>query len=153
MKQFTRLILIWALALSAFSFVSAQTASPESQISEFDVNGMKVLIKRRAGTPTVAAGLFFRGGVRNMTPENAGIEGFMLSAAVEGSKNFPLQTMRKETSRIGTAIGASSTYDYSVLSMASTKPNFEKSWQIFVDVALNPEFAPESVERTREGIL
>ena len=153
MKQFSRLILVWALALSTCSFVSAQTASPESQISEFDVNGMKVLIKRRAGTPTVAAGLFFRGGVRNMTPENAGIEGFMLSVATEGGKNFPLQTLRKETSRIGTAIGSASTYDYSVLSLATTKPNFEKSWQMFVDVALNPAFAPESVERTREGIL
>jgi hypothetical protein len=34
-------------------------------VSEFDVNGMKVLIKKRPGTPTVAAGLFFPGGVRN----------------------------------------------------------------------------------------
>src|SRR3982751_541028 len=121
MKLFTRLILLWACALSATSFVPAQTASPETQLSEFGVNGMKVLIKRRAGTPTVAAGLFIRGGVRNMTAENAGIEGFMLSVATEGSKNFPLQTLRKETSKIGTAIGSASTYDYSVLSLASTK--------------------------------
>jgi predicted Zn-dependent peptidase len=153
MKLFSRLVLMATIAVAGVTFSFSQTASPESQISEFDVNGMKVLIKRRAGTPTVAAGLFFRGGVRNMTAENAGIEGFMLSAATESSKNFPLQTLRKETSKIGTAIGSSSTYDYSVLSMASTKPNFEKSWQMFVDVAINPTFAPDVVERTREGIL
>lgn len=124
-----------------------------AQITEFDVNGLKVLIKRRPGTPTVAAGLFFRGGVRNVTAENAGIENFVLSAAAEGTKNFPRQKLRKETSSIGTVISAGSNYDYSVLALACTKLDFDRSWAMFTDVALNPTFAAEDVERVREATL
>ena len=77
----TRFLLTLFVSASIFVCASAQTNSTEPQVTELDVNGMKVLIKRRPGTPTVAAGLFFRGGVQNMTPENAGIEGFTLAAA------------------------------------------------------------------------
>ena len=151
--RFARAILLIVAASVVPASINAQAASSTPQVTEFDVNGMKVLIKRRPGTPTVAAGLFIRGGVRNMTAENAGIEGFMLNAATEGSKSFPVQVMRREISRTGTAIGSSSTYDYSVLSMISTKPNFDRSWDMFVDVSLNPAFTSESVERVRDTIV
>jgi hypothetical protein len=88
------LLMLCIIGASLFVSASAQIPAPEPQITAFDVNGLKVLIKRRPGTPTVAAGLFFRGGVQNMTPENAGIEGFTLAAATEGGKLFPLQTLR-----------------------------------------------------------
>jgi zinc protease len=146
------LVLFLLLTLLQVNAVRAQT-DPAANITEFDVNGMKVLIKRRPGTPTVAAGLFFRGGVANTTAENAGIENFTLAASTEGSKAYPRQQLRKETSRVGTVIGSGANYDYSALTLASTKDSFENSWRIFVDVALNPSFAPEYVERVRENIL
>lgn len=142
-------LLILAIFLSPFSAAHAQTSAAK-QITEFDVNGMKVLIKRRPGTPTVAAGLFFRGGVRNVTAANAGIEGFTLNVAAEGTKNFPRQKLRKETSRIGTVITAGSNYDFSVLALACTKQDLDASWAMFTDIALNPAFAPEDIERVRE---
>lgn len=145
--------IIFSIVISPFSTLRAQTATAASQITEFDVNGMKVLIKRRPGTPTVAAGLFFRGGVRNITAENAGIESFVLSVAGEGSKSFPRQKLRKEASRIGTVISGGSTYDFSTLALACTKQHFESSWAMFTDVALNPAFATEDIERIREATL
>lgn len=150
-KFATAVVIVTALASG---MVRAQTApAPASQVTEFEVNGLKVLVKRRPGTPTVAAGLYIRGGVSNFTAENAGIEGFMLRVAAEGSKNYPRQKLRKETSRVGTIISPGSTYDYSVLALASTKENFDTSWAMFTDVALNPAFAPEDIQRTREGLL
>src|SRR4051812_815139 len=53
-------------------------AKQAALVTEFDVNGLKVLMKRREGSLTVAAGLFIVGGVRNVTPQNAGIESLML---------------------------------------------------------------------------
>jgi predicted Zn-dependent peptidase len=144
--------LLLILTLLPFTAVQAQTTAG-ANVTEFDVNGMKVLIKRRPGTPTVAAGLFIRGGVANTTAENAGIENFTLSSSVEGSKSYPRQRLRKETTRAGTVISAGATYDYSAISMASTKGSFEDSWKIFVDVAINPLFDPDSVERIRQNIL
>src|SRR5688572_12999162 len=96
--------LLLILTLLPFTAVRAQTSG--ANVTEFDVNGMKVLIKRRPGTPTVAAGLFFRGGVANTTAENAGIESLTLSSSVEGSKSYPRQKLRKETTKVGTVINA-----------------------------------------------
>ena len=119
-------------------------------VTEFDVNGLKVLIKQRPGSLTVAGGLFFRGGSRNITAENAGIESLMLDVATEASANFPRERMRTELSRMGTVIGASENYDYSVLSVTSTRFNFDRSWQIFVDVALRPAFTKQDFDLVRD---
>jgi zinc protease len=115
-------------------------------VTEFDVNGLKVLVKRRAGSQTVATGLFLRGGSRNISAENAGIESLMLDAATEGSANFPRDRLRTELARMGTLMSASENYDYSVLSLTSTRSNFDHSWEIFADVALRPAFMKEDFE-------
>ncbi len=148
-----RVLIFFVFAAASFPVLGQAGTATASQVTEFDVNGMKVLVKRRQGAPTVAAGLFIRGGVRNTDAKNAGIENFALSAAVEGSKSFPTQKLRKETSRVGTVISAGSNYDFSVIALASTKASFDSSWQMFTDLALNPAFAPENVERIRSNIL
>src|SRR5213592_2918012 len=76
-------------------------------VSEFDVNGLKILVKRREGSQTVAAGLFIRGGSENIGASNAGIEELMLNVATEASVGFPRDQMRKEMSRMGTVISES----------------------------------------------
>ena len=115
-------------------------------VTEFDVNGLKVLVKKRAGSLTVAGGLFLRGGSRNITADNAGIESLMLAVANEASANFPREKMRSQLSRMGTAIGSGENYDYSVLSFTSTRPNFDRSWEIFTDVVLRPAFTKQDFE-------
>ncbi|HEX8177425.1 MAG TPA: pitrilysin family protein [Pyrinomonadaceae bacterium] len=135
------------------SVIDKIEATQAALVSEFDVNGMKVLIKRRAGSQTVAAGLFIRGGARNITAENAGIENLMLSAAVEASAGFPRERLRSELSRMGTAFGSSVNYDYSTLSMASTRPNFDRSWEIFTDIALRPSLTKEDVAIAQSRIV
>jgi hypothetical protein len=36
--------------------------------------------------------------------------------------------------------GESVSYDYSALAMTATRANFDRSWDIFTDVALHPAF-------------
>jgi zinc protease len=158
-RIFIHALIFAGLFLSLFQGASAQTtarASIKDQaalVSEFDVNGLKVLVKRRANVPTVSAGLFVRGGARNLNQKNAGIESFMLEAAIEGSQKFPRETLRRELARTGSVIGSGANNDFSALSLASTRENFDRSWEIFTDLALNPTFAPEDVERVRARIL
>ena len=91
--------------------VQSVVAKQAALVSEFEVNGLKVLLKRREGSLTVAAGLFIRGGAANINAQNAGIETLMLSAATEATTNFPRARMRSELSRMGTVIGSSSNND------------------------------------------
>ncbi|MGI8786145.1 MAG: M16 family metallopeptidase [Pyrinomonadaceae bacterium] len=128
-------------------------AEQANLVTEFDVNGLKVLVKRRLNTPTVAAGLFIRGGARNLTDKTAGIENLMLETSTEASKKFPREALRRELSSTGSGLGAGVSNDYSVLSLASTRKNFDRSWDVFTDIALNPSFAPEDIEQARSAIL
>ena len=122
-------------------------------VTEFEVNGLKVLVKRREGSQTVVAGLFMRGGSRNVTAENAGVEALMLDVATEASQSFPREQMRRALSRMGTGLTYGINYDYSVLTMGSTRRYFDRSWDIFADSALHPSFAPEDFQRVKSRTL
>lgn len=157
---FMKRLLVLAVLTAALAFnAAAQTNSADTvaaqaaQVTELDVNGLKVLVKRRPAAATVAMGLFVRGGARNINEKNAGIESLMLSSAVEAGKKYPRQTVRRELSRAGSGIGSATSRDYSVVSMATTRPHFNRLWDIFTDVTINPAFVPEDIERNRQTIL
>lgn len=146
--------MIFTFALVGFAQQQQQASIAEqaSRVTEFDVNGLKVLVKRRANSPTVAAGLFIRGGARNITAQNAGIENFMLDVATEGSKNYPREALRRELARTGSDVGSATSNDYSVLNLSSTRQNFDRSWNVFTDIALNPTFAAADIEQARQSL-
>jgi zinc protease len=172
-KWFSRIVaglLPVALCLLLTTVLAAQTPTPTAtpaptpdfqsviarqaaQVTELDVNGLKVLVKRREGSQTVAVQLYIRGGAGNITSNNAGVEAFMLNVASEASASFPRDRMRKELARMGTVIGGSVNYDYSALSMAATRANFDRSWDIFTDVATHPAFTKEDVELVKSRLV
>ncbi|MGB7068816.1 MAG: pitrilysin family protein [Pyrinomonadaceae bacterium] len=141
------------------SWSSAQTGKIEniseqaSLVTEFEVNGLKVLLKRREAAPTVAVGLFIKGGSRNIDPKTAGIEHLTLNSAVEAGKKFPREAARREASRSGSSISAAAGPDFSAISLASTRQSFDRMWNVFIDVTLNPTFASPDVERVRQLII
>jgi len=156
------LCLLLTTAMPAQTPAPSPAASPDFQsviarqaslVSELDVNGLKVLVKRREGSQTVAVQLYIRGGAGNITSSNAGVEAFMLSVASEASTGFPRDRMRKELARMGTVIGGSVNLDYSALSMAATRTNFDRSWDIFTDVALRPAFMKEDVDLVKSRLV
>jgi predicted Zn-dependent peptidase len=116
-------------------------------VTELEVNGLKVLVKQREGSQTVAAALFLRGGARNVTAENAGIESLMLDMATEATAAFPRERLRRELARTGTVLSAGVNLDYSGMTLGSTRQHFDRAWEIFVDAALHPSFAPDDFER------
>ena len=64
-RIFVAVALLSASAIAqstGFDNVTAQA----SLVTEFDVNGMKVIYKRRPNSATVSSGLFFRGGAREI---------------------------------------------------------------------------------------
>lgn len=149
---------ILLLLLLSFSISFAQTTRTDSssaaeQVTEFEVNGLKVLVKRRPSSPTVAAALFIRGGARNVDEKNAGIEDLALRSAIEAGKKYTRQMVRRELSRTGSGIGATAGQDFSIVSMGATRPNFDRVWNIFTDVVLNPAFAADDIERNRRTTL
>lgn len=133
---------------------SARAVSDAARlVTEFEVNGLKVLVKRREGSQSVVAGLFLRGGASNVNAENAGVEALMLDVATEASAGFPRERMRRELARTGSGISYGTNYDYSALTLASTRRHFDRSWEIFTDAALHPSFAPDDFARVKNRIV
>ena len=147
---------VFVLALISLNFAQSgkiDSAAAAAQVTEFEVNGLKVLVKRRPLSPTVAAALFIRGGARNIDEKNAGLEDLTLKSAIEAGKKYTRQAVRREISQTGSAIGATAGQDFSVVSMGATRANFERIWDIFTDVLLNPTFAIDDIERNRRSTL
>ncbi len=150
LSKFVRPALLLFAVLIAGQSALAQSSA---DITEFDVNGLKVIVKKRPSFPTVSAGLFVRGGVRNQKPEQAGIESLTLGVATEASAKFPRNVLRREMSRTGSVLGGASGYDFGVLSLTSTRPHFDKTWGIFTDIVLNPAFTQADLDRVRDQTL
>ena len=146
-------ILFVSVAAFAQAPKPSDYAAQASSVTEFDVNGLKVIVKRRASAPTVSGGLFIRGGARNVDDKNAGIENLMLASATEASVKMPKTIVRRELSRLGGGIASAVTPDYSFISFAATRDTFDKLWDIFAEVTLNPAFTPDDVKLNRERIL
>ncbi|MEP6924398.1 MAG: pitrilysin family protein [Pyrinomonadaceae bacterium] len=155
LKQITFVFFVLLFAAPSFAQQTnvGDLKAQAALVSEFDVNGLKVLVKRRINSPTVAVGLFLRGGARNLTPATAGIESFMLSVATEASKNHPREILRRELAGTGAIINSGANYDYSAISLTTPRADFDRTWSIFTDIALNPSFAPQDVERIRQQTL
>src|SRR5262249_24736255 len=81
-----------------------QTSAPDFQaviarqgslVTEFDANGLKVLVKRREGSQTVAVQLYIQGGAGNITAAKAGGEAFLPYGPSGPSTAFPGERNRK----------------------------------------------------------
>ena len=139
------------LLLALPGLLPAQTGAGE-EISEFKVNGLKVLVKRRPSSQTVSAGLYFIGGSRNQTEQNAGLELLLLNVAVAGSEKYPAEQLRRELARTAASLGAATNGDYSAVSLACTREQFGHGFDLLVDAVLHPALAEAEFERQRAQI-
>ena len=157
-RSLVRSIIVFALFTSCLAAYAQEVkldnfAAQAAQVTEFEVNGLKVIVKRRAGSPTVAGGLFVRGGARNINEKNAGIESLTLATAIDAGKNLPRRRVRRQLASMGSSFGSSVTNDFSVISLGTTRQNFDRAWDIFSGVLLHPAFAKDDIKRDREQIL
>ena len=139
------------LLLTLLAAAATPTGAPD--VTEFDVNGMKVIVKRRPGSQTVVGALFIRGGVMDVDAAHAGIDNLLLTAMTEGSIAYPRTRMRRELARLAAVMNGGANRDYSALSFGCTREAFDQTWDLFADVTMHPALASADVERDRSALL
>jgi hypothetical protein len=148
------------LTLAAFAQAAAPgriSAPANGSTTDFvTTNGLKTIHRHVTGNDVVAAQIYFRGGARNVTEKNAGVESLLFEVATEGTKNFSKSEINREMARMGTVIDGDSGYDFSVVELRCVRQNFDRSWQLLTDMILNPacddkEVALVSWSRTRSS--
>ncbi|MGE0126636.1 MAG: M16 family metallopeptidase [Blastocatellales bacterium] len=147
---FTVLLTFTAFAQAA---LPARSADPTSTTDFTTANGLKTIHRRVTGNDVIAVQVYFRGGTRNISAKNAGVESLLFEAAQQGTKNFSKGEINRELARMGTVIDAASGYDYSVMAMRCVRQNFDRSWQLFADMILNPVFDEKEVALIKDQII
>jgi len=145
------------LLLSVSAFAQATAPAPISYndaTTEFTTaNGLKTIHRRVTGNEVVAVQIYFRGGTRNITDKNAGVESLLFEVAQQGTKNFSKSVINRELARMGTVIDGASGYDFSVIAMRCVRKNFDRSWELLTDIVLNPLFDEKEVALTKDQVL
>jgi zinc protease len=139
--------------LSVFAEVTVQSTGTDSTSDFVTSNGLKVIHRRVQGNEVVAVQIYFRGGARNITEKNAGIESLMFDVAQQGTRSFSKYQINRELARMGTAVDSAGGYDYSVVAMKCVRRNFAHSWQILSDVVLNPLFEEKEVALAKDQLV
>ena len=130
------------------------SADPNRSTSDFvTANGLKTIHRQVTGNEVVAVQIYFRGGTRNISEKNAGIESLLFEVASEGTKNFSKSEINRELARMGTIVDAASGYDYSVMAMRCVRRNFDRSWQLLTDMILNPSFDEKEITLVKDQIV
>jgi len=145
------------LTLAAFAQAAApgriSVAANGSTTDFVTTNGLKTIHRHVTGNDVVAAQIYFRGGARNVTEKNAGVESLLFEVATEGTKNFSKSEINREMARMGTVIDGDSGYDFSVVEMRCVRQNFERSWQLLTDMILNPACDDKEVALVKDQII
>lgn len=160
MKRFYQVTIIALLTGLLLVQATAQThtaAAPTSSsdtTSDFTLpNGLKVIFRRVTGNEVVAARVYFRGGSRNITDKNAGIETLLWQVAQLGTKNYTKSQINREKDRLGTVLNAGGSYDFSVMASLSVQKYFDRTWNLLSDIVLNPTFNDKEVALEKEKII
>ncbi|MFT3694035.1 MAG: pitrilysin family protein [Kofleriaceae bacterium] len=126
----------------------------EGNFTDAWVHGIHVLVKRNAKSEATVTQVFLRGGVRNWTAKNAGIEGIALAAAVHGGTvTLPKAAFVQHMLDLGSTLESASSEDYSSLSAWSLTPKWDDTFAQLTAAFLQPALPPEQLELERQRVL
>jgi len=115
------------------SLDATRVVASDTSTTMFDVNGLRVILRRNTASDVVAANLYLLGGTRQVTPATQGIEAFLLAASERGTAKYPREQVRQKTARLGSVMTISPEEDWTVFGMTTISTAFDSTWSIFAD--------------------
>ncbi len=156
MKRATTAILTAAWLLAATGARAAEETPDAAPITDGDITtatirGMQVIVKRVPHAELVAGQLFVRGGARNWSAADAGVERLaMMVAASGGTEAMPKVTFVRRLAKLGSELTAQTNEDYSVLRLKSLRDHWDDSFVMLADAFLHPALPTSEIELQRQ---
>jgi zinc protease len=116
-------------------------------------NGMQVIIVLHHEQPAVSMRLLVRAGSVQDLPGKAGVANLAASLLDQGTTSKTAQQIADQIDFIGGALGAGSGSDLSFINVIVMKDSFDVGIDLLADVARNPAFAPEEIERQKQQVI
>jgi len=106
-------------AQSVAAIARPAVRAADTLTTEFNVDGVNVILRRNTANDVIAANLFLLGGVQQLTPATQGIEPFLLAASERGTKHYSSDALRTAMNMTGSVITIEPEDDWTVESLAS----------------------------------
>ena len=141
-------------ALAVFSGTpSSLAAQADTATSAFEMNGLKVILRRNTANDVVAANLYLLGGTQQLTPATQGIETLLLAASELGTKAFPRDAVRRATTELGSTILIRPGDDWTMFGFTTIRAAFDSTWAVFADRVMAPTLDSVDVELVRARMI
>jgi zinc protease len=139
-----------AVLVFAPAVLPAQT---DTATSTFDVNGLKVILRRNTANDVIAANVYLLGGTQQLSPATQGIENFLLQASERGTKLFPRERARQVTAQLGSDINVEPSEDWTLFGFTTIKSTFDSTFAVLADRLMEPTLDSTEVELVRSRLL
>jgi zinc protease len=131
-----------------------EAARTDGDVTVARVHGLAVLVKRVPGAELVAADLFIRGGVRNWSDDDAGVEELAVrTSASGGTAKLDRDAFARRLAELGSTINAEANEDYSAFAAKTLLPNWDATFELFVDAFRRPALPDGEIELQRRLLL
>ena len=141
------------LVLALVGIPGAAAAQPPGITRHLLPNGMTVIVRENPAAPVVTASLQVRAGSRFETPEMAGITNFLLRTMIRGTSRRSATELAEAAEEIGGSLDASGEVESAEIRGEALARQWEGLLGLIAEVALEPSFPGEEIERERRLIL
>ena len=115
-------------------------------------NGMQVITVLHHEQPAVTMRLLVRAGGANDPDKKRGVSMLVSTLLDQGTTTRSAQQVADQIDSIGGVMATGSGDDFTSISAIVMKDSFELAMNLVADVARNPAFAPEEIDRQKEQI-
>jgi len=116
-------------------------------------NGLRVIVAKSTDLPLVAASLTLVAGAASDPPQLSGDANMTASLVTEGTQARSAREIARQSEALGADLGASSGWEASSVGLSVMPDKLPGALAIIADVARNPAFAAEELERARKQQL
>jgi zinc protease len=133
--------------------VKTMSVPSKSGVQYEVINGVRVILKP-AANEVVSAVLFITGGVKNYDLSSQGVESLALNVALDGgTKKYPKEVYHDILEQKGISLDASSSYDYSDITLRTIDKNWNTAWDMLADVITHPAWDAQSFEQVKGQVI
>lgn len=112
-------------------------------------NGLRVITVEKHDLPIVTATLVARGGAAADPDARAGLGSLTATLLTKGTATRSATQIAREVEALGGSIGADAEWDGSAITVTVKADQTAPAMRVLADVARNPAFAPDEIERAR----
>jgi zinc protease len=128
-------------------------AQADSSTSSFDMNGLKVIVRRNTANEVVAANVYLLGGTQQLSPATQGLEALLLASSERGTRQYPREAVRQATAALGSVFAVEPTEDWTRFGFTAIRATFDSTWSIFADRLMAPTLDSNEVELVRTQMM